>query len=94
MAQFSSLSDQMYFIPTWESDVKSLVWNREVREEADLGCVVSKQAGTERWWQGGACQSPQGLRETAVLCYQQMVVRTLQVESVKGELYTWFRNKE
>lgn len=80
-------------IPTWESDVESLVGHREVREEADLRRVVSKQARAERWRQRGARQSPQRLWEAAVLGHQQMVVRALQVERVKGELDPWTLNK-
>lgn len=76
------------FILTRECDVESLVGNGEVRQKADLSRVVSKQACTERRRQGGACQSPQGLREAAILCHQQMVMRTLKVEGVEGELDT------
>lgn len=80
-------------ILTGESDVESLVGDREVGEEADLSRVVSKQAGTERRGQRGACQPPQGLREAAVLRHQQMVMRALEVEGVEGELDTWIRDE-
>lgn len=75
-------------ILTRESDVEPLVGNREVRQKADLSRVVSEQACTERRRQCGARQSPQGLREAAVLRHQQMVMRALKVESVEGELDT------
>lgn len=74
---------------TRESDVESLIGNREVGQKADLSRVVSKQACAERRRQRGTCQSPQGLRETPILCHQQMVVRALKVERVEGELDTW-----
>lgn len=81
-------------ILTRESDVKSLVGNGEVREKADLSRVVSKQSCTERWRQCGARQSPQRLREAAILCHQQEVVRALKVEGVEGELDTWIREEK
>lgn len=81
-------------ILTGESDVESFVGNREVGEKADLSRVISKQACAERRRQSGARQSPEGLREAAVLRHQQMVVRTLQVEGVEGELDTWTREKD
>lgn len=73
-------------ILTREGDVESLVGNGEVGEKADLRRVVSKQARAERRRQRGARQSPQRLREAAVLRHQQMVVWALEVESVEGEL--------
>lgn len=75
-------------VPTREGDVESLVGDGEVRQEADLSRVVSKQAGAQRRRQRGACQPPEGLREAAVLRHQQMIVRALQVEGVEGELDT------
>lgn len=76
------------FVLTREGDVESLVRNGKVRQEADLCCVVSKKSCAERWGQRGAREPPKGLREAAVLCHQQMVVRALQVEGVEGELDT------
>lgn len=73
-------------ILTRESDVESLIGNREVGEEADLSRVVSKQACAERGGQRGAHQPPQGLGEAAILRHQQEVMRALQVERVEGEL--------
>lgn len=76
-------------ILTRESDVESLIGHREVREEAYLSRVVSKQACAEwrrKCWAG---QSPQRLSEAAVLCHQQMVMRAFEVESVECELDTW-----
>ncbi|KAF3833636.1 hypothetical protein F7725_024840, partial [Dissostichus mawsoni] len=74
-------------ILTRESDVESLVGNREVGEEADLSRVVSKQACAERGRQRGAHQPPQGLGEAAVLRHQQEVMRALQVERVEGKCH-------
>lgn len=73
---------------TWESDVEPLIWHREVWEEADLCRVVSEQPGAEGRRQRGAGQSPEGLREAAVLCHQQVVVRALEMERVESELDT------
>lgn len=73
---------------TREGDVESLVGDRKVRQKADLSGVVPKQPSAERWRQRRARQSPQGLREASILRYQQMVVRALKVEGVKGELDT------
>lgn len=72
--------------PTREGDVESLVGDGEVRQEADLSRVVSKQAGAQGRRQRGARQPPEGLGEAAVLRHQQMIVRALQVEGVEGEL--------
>lgn len=73
---------------TRERDVEALVRNGEVREEANLSRVVSKEPGAQMWRQRGARQSPQGLREAAVLRHQQVVVRALQMESVEVKLDT------
>lgn len=81
------------FLLTGESDVESLVGNGKVRQKADLCRVVSEQARAEWGRQRGARQSPQGLREAAILRHQQMVVRALEVEGVEGELDTWIRRK-
>lgn len=71
---------------TGKRDVESFIGHGEVREKADLGCIVSEQACAECQRQCGACQSPKRLREAAVLCHQQMVMGTFKVEGVEGEL--------
>lgn len=79
---------------TWESDVKALVGDGEIWDEAQLGLEIAIETCIDGRRQLGAREPSERLHETPVLRDEQIVVVVLEMKGVKVELDSCWETKE